>query len=149
MGGANEQLWVISLTSSKSIQGCRSVSFSAGALETSQYCYWSPFSTVQSPLCPSAEDEESDAPITGANSAVPLFEAGNHHPSLPIQWQCPQGPCKIATVCQSRQPHNIQSIEEIRANLIPPRSPVAAAELFTTSGTSVTAMDRSTPVSLH
>ncbi|KAI3366681.1 hypothetical protein L3Q82_009355, partial [Scortum barcoo] len=51
----------------------------------------------------------------------PLFKKRDHHPSLPLQRHCPQPPCNVAEVCQPRQPHNIQRLEVLRADLIHPR----------------------------
>ncbi|PWA17588.1 hypothetical protein CCH79_00021078, partial [Gambusia affinis] len=50
----------------------------------------------------------------------PLFEQGDHHPSLPFQRNCPRCPCNIAVSCQPTQPYNIQSLMEPKMNLIHP-----------------------------
>ncbi|KAK0136585.1 hypothetical protein N1851_027270 [Merluccius polli] len=47
----------------------------------------------------------------------------DHHPSLPIQGHCPRCPRDAAESCQPRQPHNIQGLKELRADLIHPRGP--------------------------
>ncbi|KAI3366308.1 hypothetical protein L3Q82_000424 [Scortum barcoo] len=68
------------------------------------------------------EAEKCDPSVVGTHSPVPLFKPQrDHHPSLPLQRYCPQPPCNVAEACQPRQPHNIQRLEVLRADLIHPR----------------------------
>ncbi|KAI3371831.1 hypothetical protein L3Q82_006713 [Scortum barcoo] len=67
------------------------------------------------------EAEKCDPPVVGTHSPVPLFKKRDHHPGLPLQRHCPQPPCNVAEACQPRQPHNIQRLEVLRADLIHPR----------------------------
>ncbi|KAI3356940.1 hypothetical protein L3Q82_003579 [Scortum barcoo] len=70
---------------------------------------------------PPGEAEKCDPPVVGTHSPVPLFKKRDHHPGLPLQRHCPQPPCNVAEACQPRQPHNIQRLEVLRADLIHPR----------------------------
>ncbi|TWW71350.1 hypothetical protein D4764_17G0008330, partial [Takifugu flavidus] len=53
----------------------------------------------------------------------------DYHPGLPIQRHCPRCPRDVAESSQPRQPYNIQSLKELRADLIHPRGP-ATEEFF-------------------
>nr|AAF19344.1 unknown [Xiphophorus maculatus] len=65
----------------------------------------------------------------GAHPPVPLFEQGDHHPGLPVQGNCPRCQCDIVESHQPTQPYNIQSLKELRADLIHPPG-LATEELF-------------------
>ncbi|KAL7870853.1 hypothetical protein SRHO_G00083500 [Serrasalmus rhombeus] len=75
------------------------------------------------------EAEECDSPVVGTHPPVPLFKKRHHHTSLPIQWHRPRCPRNVEKACQPRQPHNIQSLEELKTDLIHPWS-LANKELF-------------------
>ncbi|TWW54348.1 hypothetical protein D4764_0154740 [Takifugu flavidus] len=75
------------------------------------------------------EAEECDPPIVGTHPSVPLLKKRDYHPGLPIQWHRPRCPRDVAELCQPRQPYNIQSLKELRADLIHPRG-LATEEFF-------------------
>lgn len=60
------------------------------------------------------EAKECDPPVVGAHPLFPLFTKGNER-------HCPRTLLNIAKACQPREPHNIQSLKELRANLVHPR----------------------------
>ncbi len=94
----------------------------------------------------SGKAEECDPPIVGTHPPVPLLKKGDHHPFCPVQRHCPRPPCNVTEACQPRQPHHIQGLEVLRADLIHPDA-LPLRSLQTTSVTSAWVMDESTPES--
>jgi len=80
------------------------------------------------PRDPAGEAHFGHLFLTGNTSDLLLAE-GDHHPDLPVQRHCPRCARDVAEACQPRQPYNIQSIEELRTDLIRPRG-LATEELF-------------------
>ncbi len=81
--------------------------------------YYRPYSPFQYPgIDLPGEAEKCDPPVVGTHPPVPLLEERDHHPDLPSQRYCPRPPRDVAETCQPRQPHNIQRLEVLRADLI-------------------------------
>ncbi|XP_066509146.1 uncharacterized protein [Hoplias malabaricus] len=71
------------------------------------------------------EAKECVPPIVGTHPPVSLLEKRNHHLCLPVQGHCHRCPSNAVESCQPGQPHNIQSLEELRVDLIHPWGPTA------------------------
>ncbi|KAJ8395912.1 hypothetical protein AAFF_G00027950 [Aldrovandia affinis] len=93
---------------------------------------------------PDQEAEEYDPPVVGIHPPVPFLEEGDHHPGLPVQRHCPRCPRGAAESCQPRQPHNIQSLEGLRADLIHPEA-LPPWSFLTTMATSAPEIGEPTP----
>ncbi|KAI3360203.1 hypothetical protein L3Q82_014511 [Scortum barcoo] len=86
--------------------------------------------TPINPQAPCWSGEYRAGPVfhtTGTKTALFLLnpEGRRHYrPNSPLQYPtlryCPQPPCNVAEACQPRQPHNIQRLEVLRADLIHP-----------------------------
>ncbi len=81
--------------------------------------YYRPYSPFQCPgIDLPGEAEKCDLPVVGTHPPVPLLEERDHHPDLPPQRYCPRPPRDVAETWQPRQPHNIQRLKVLRADLI-------------------------------
>ncbi|PWA26017.1 hypothetical protein CCH79_00001432 [Gambusia affinis] len=58
--------------------------------------------------------EETDLTYQVSESESMGDTKGDHHPSLPIQGNCPRCPCNIEELHQPTKPYNIQSFKELR-----------------------------------
>ncbi|KAI3362769.1 hypothetical protein L3Q82_001823 [Scortum barcoo] len=76
------------------------------------------------------EAEKCDPPVLGTHSPVPLFKKRDHHPrfATPPRGTVPNLHAMLQRACQPRQPHNIQRLEVLRADLIHPRRLATATE---------------------
>lgn len=93
----------------------------------------------------SGEAKGCDTPVIGTHPPAPLFmKRGTTTLVRHIKWHCHQCLFDAVKACPPKQPRNIQSLDEVRADLIHPQSP-AATEPLTTSATSALVMDGTNP----